>query len=138
LSSDEDHLKTLTSVNHKVNHRQSLRVYQTDLNVFDDSTESAPLLIALNGGKGWYKEFRGDFNEKNVAEWVDAVKMGEGKKLKLPENARMFGDDTKTASDEASTTDKTSASTSSQQTSTAGEFTKEDSGDEKESVHDEL
>ena len=55
-----------------------------------------PCLIALNWGKGWYKKYEGDFVEQDVAAWMDAVKMGEGKKISIPmgDNVKaMFGID---------------------------------------------
>lgn len=41
-------------------------------------------MIALNTKHKWYKRFEGTFTEERVLEWMDAVKMGEGKKWVFP------------------------------------------------------
>jgi hypothetical protein len=41
-------------------------------------------MIALNTKHKWYKRFEGEFTEKRVLEWMDGVKMGEGKKWAFP------------------------------------------------------
>ncbi|KAF2869566.1 hypothetical protein BDV95DRAFT_577703 [Massariosphaeria phaeospora] len=44
-------------------------------------------LIATNGKRGWWKQFAGQtFGSTEVETWVDAIRMGEGKKEKLPES----------------------------------------------------
>lgn len=67
-----------------------------------------PSLIVLNGGKSWYKKFDGDIVEGDVTEWMDAVKMGEGKKFSLPKGVelmQMFGmvDDSSSSVEKAAT-----------------------------------
>ncbi|KAL1631357.1 hypothetical protein SLS54_000116 [Diplodia seriata] len=44
-------------------------------------------LIVTNSKKSWWKHYSGsDYSQKSVEEWIDAVKMGEGKKEKLPQS----------------------------------------------------
>lgn len=44
-------------------------------------------LLATHGKRSWYKKYSGSaFGVEAVEQWVDAIRMGEGKKEKLPEN----------------------------------------------------
>jgi protein disulfide-isomerase A6 len=44
-------------------------------------------LVATNAKRGWYKKYAGQgFGSVEVEQWVDAIRMGEGKKEKLPES----------------------------------------------------
>ncbi|KAF1949460.1 thioredoxin-domain-containing protein [Byssothecium circinans] len=44
-------------------------------------------LIATHGKRSWYKKYSGtSFSATEVEQWVDAIRMGEGKKEKLPES----------------------------------------------------
>lgn len=44
-------------------------------------------LIATNGKRAWYKKYSGTtFGSSEVEQWIDAVRMGEGKKEKIPES----------------------------------------------------
>ncbi|OJD29453.1 disulfide isomerase [Diplodia corticola] len=44
-------------------------------------------LIVTNSKKSWWKHYSGsDYSQKNVEDWIDAIKMGEGKKEKLPQS----------------------------------------------------
>jgi protein disulfide-isomerase A6 len=44
-------------------------------------------LIATHGKRSWYKKYSGSgFGIQEVEQWVDALRMGEGKKEKLPES----------------------------------------------------
>ncbi|KAF2682519.1 protein disulfide-isomerase MPD1 precursor [Lentithecium fluviatile CBS 122367] len=44
-------------------------------------------LIATHGKKAWYKKYSGEtFGSTEVEQWVDALRMGEGKREKLPES----------------------------------------------------
>jgi protein disulfide-isomerase A6 len=149
LSSDEAHLKTLAAINHRLNPKKTMRIFSTDLflgkeKLFEGQT--IPPMIALNSGKGWYKKFDGSFTEKEVAEWMDAVKMGEGKKIAIPkgdELLNIFGMGEK--STESFTTESASTPISTVKEETATRIVsdnvdgvKEVFGDEKETVHDEL
>ena len=43
-------------------------------------------LIAVNARRGWWRRFgAGDFHLNSVETWVDAIRLGEGAKSKLPE-----------------------------------------------------
>jgi len=44
-------------------------------------------LIAVHGKRAWYKTYSGEaFDGTSVEQWVDAIRMGEGEKKKLPES----------------------------------------------------
>lgn len=44
-------------------------------------------LVATHGKRAWYKTYSGSgFGAEEVEAWVDAIRMGEGKKNKLPES----------------------------------------------------
>ena len=136
LSSDPAHVKTFKTVAQRLNAKKNMRIYLMDLTeqmgLFGETT--VPPIIALNGGKGWYKKFEGDFLEKDVMEWMDAVKMGEGKKVQINQDImQLFG------MKEKSSKDQTTSSTESVAEGTPlGEGVKEVFGDDKESFHDEL
>jgi protein disulfide-isomerase A6 len=63
----------------------------------DDNTGAAPLkkslglsgdivVIALNGRRGWWRYLEGtDMSIEAIENWVDAIRLGEGAKQKLPE-----------------------------------------------------
>ncbi|KAI0127117.1 hypothetical protein BJ170DRAFT_582905 [Xylariales sp. AK1849] len=42
-------------------------------------------IIAVNGKRGWWRHFEGDLTGKNIEAWIDAIRLGEGVKKKLPE-----------------------------------------------------
>lgn len=49
-------------------------------------------LIATHGKRAWYKKYSGSSFEPEVVEqWVDVIRMGEGKKEKLPESLLAAG-----------------------------------------------
>ena len=97
LSSDEAHINAIAAIRQRLRATKTpMRIYSTDLfvgkeSVFDGS--AVPMLIAVNGVKGWYKKYDGTFGEKEVSAWMDAVKMGEGKKLPIsPDKVKeLFG-----------------------------------------------
>lgn len=42
-------------------------------------------IIAINGKRGWWRHYTGgDFTIEKVEDWVDAIRMGDGKKLDVP------------------------------------------------------
>ena len=43
-------------------------------------------LIAINARRSWWRQYEGDFSVESVEAWIDAIRMGEGGKKKLPEN----------------------------------------------------
>jgi len=43
-------------------------------------------LIAINARRGWWRHYEGgDFNHATIESWIDAIRMSEGVKKKLPE-----------------------------------------------------
>lgn len=55
-----------------------------DLNL---GSEEQVHLIATHGKRAWYKKYSSEtFGSTEVEQWVDALRMGEGKKEKLPES----------------------------------------------------
>lgn len=43
-------------------------------------------LIALNARRGWWRHYQGDdFGHESIESWIDAIRMSEGVKKKLPE-----------------------------------------------------
>lgn len=50
-------------------------------------SEDQVQLVATHGKRGWYKKYAGTtFGAADVEQWVDAIRMGEGKKEKLPDS----------------------------------------------------
>ena len=50
-------------------------------------------LIAVNARRGWWKRFgAGDYHINSIETWVDAIRLGEGAKSKLPESLVADGD----------------------------------------------
>jgi hypothetical protein len=152
LSPSEGDVKTFAMINQRINAKKTMRVFTTGLFEGKEALfEGAlPRMIALNGGKGWYKRFEGSIIEKDVIEWIDTVRMGEGKKFPIPkgeEIMKLFGLAEATTSIASSTT-TASISEASIETvmeniatstvSTADDGVKEVFGDDKENVHDEL
>lgn len=50
-------------------------------------------LVAVNAKRGWWRRYEGDFGAMSVADWVDAIRMGEGEKAKLPDGVVKEGHD---------------------------------------------
>jgi hypothetical protein len=147
LSSEETHDNIFSAVNQRVNAKKNLHFYSTDLlsgkeDVF--GWDKMPAVIALNGKKGWYKKYDGEIVERDIAEWIDGVKMGEGKKIKISDEVKkMLG----FAEAKSKSTSAQSGSSTSQSVDEAAavetptelpEGVEEIFGDEKETVHDEL
>ncbi|PHH93050.1 hypothetical protein CDD83_1752 [Cordyceps sp. RAO-2017] len=42
-------------------------------------------LIVINARRGWWRRHEGDLGVEGVESWIDAIRMGEGKKSDLPE-----------------------------------------------------
>ncbi|KAI9726251.1 MAG: hypothetical protein M1834_009080 [Cirrosporium novae-zelandiae] len=43
-------------------------------------------IIILNGRKGWWRHYeKENVSEQNIEDWIDAIRMGEGKKNKIPD-----------------------------------------------------
>jgi protein disulfide-isomerase A6 len=43
-------------------------------------------VIALHARRGWWRHYSGDFGTESVESWIDAIRMSEGVKMKLPES----------------------------------------------------
>ncbi|KAI0839243.1 thioredoxin-domain-containing protein [Hypoxylon sp. FL0890] len=42
-------------------------------------------IVAVNGKRGWWRHYEGDFSLESVESWIDAIRLSEGEKKKLPE-----------------------------------------------------
>lgn len=42
-------------------------------------------LIAVNGKRSWWRHYEGDLTHEGIESWIDAIRLGEGTKNKLPE-----------------------------------------------------
>lgn len=42
-------------------------------------------IVAINGKRGWWRHYEGDFSFESVESWIDAIRLSEGAKKKLPE-----------------------------------------------------
>ncbi|KAF3069613.1 hypothetical protein GL218_07775 [Daldinia childiae] len=41
-------------------------------------------IVAINGKRGWWRHYEGDFSSESVESWIDAIRLSEGAKKKLP------------------------------------------------------
>lgn len=63
------------------------KILRGELGLSDAATE----IIAVNGRRGWWRHYspgsedKGEFGLQSVESWVDAIRLGEGSKDKLPE-----------------------------------------------------
>ncbi|KAI1652797.1 thioredoxin-domain-containing protein [Daldinia decipiens] len=42
-------------------------------------------IVAINGKRGWWRHYEGDFSSVSIESWIDAIRLSEGAKKKLPE-----------------------------------------------------
>ncbi|KAI1102476.1 thioredoxin-domain-containing protein [Jackrogersella minutella] len=42
-------------------------------------------IVAVNGKRGWWRHYEGDFSPEGVESWIDAIRLSEGTKKKLPD-----------------------------------------------------
>ncbi|KAI0509086.1 thioredoxin-domain-containing protein [Xylaria bambusicola] len=42
-------------------------------------------VVAINAKRGWWRHYEGDFSSASVESWIDAIRMNEGPRNKLPE-----------------------------------------------------
>jgi len=154
LSTDEVHLNTIAAIKQRLRATKTpMRIYSTELFAGKESLfeeDGIPALIAVNGVKEWYKKYEGTFVEKEVSAWMDAVKMGEGKKFPIPleKSKELFGiidtsesnaaSISESSTTETATTTATTTETEAGSSPTSEEAVKEVFGDEKDQVHDEL
>jgi len=99
------HSNIFAAVNKHFNTKQKLRIFAT--NILDKATlatDGSPSIVALNGGKGWFKRYDGDVVEKDIIAWIDSVKMGEGKKITIPDEVKqLLGSSESAAKEDAKT-----------------------------------
>ncbi|KAL7271586.1 hypothetical protein RUND412_005645 [Rhizina undulata] len=50
-----------------------------------DLPAALPTIVLVNGQRGWFKKYSGEPTVEGISAWVDSVRLGEGKKEKLPE-----------------------------------------------------
>jgi hypothetical protein len=48
-----------------------------------DVSEILPGMIALNSPRGWYRLFRGAFDQEGITEFITEITMGKGRNFKL-------------------------------------------------------
>ncbi|KAI0895426.1 thioredoxin-domain-containing protein [Annulohypoxylon nitens] len=41
-------------------------------------------IVAVNGKRGWWRHYEGDFTPESVESWIDAIRLSEGTKKKVP------------------------------------------------------
>jgi hypothetical protein len=89
LDKEEAKSKTFAAVTKHFHGKQKLRLYLIpvlDKAIFGGA--DVPSVVALNGGKGWYKRYDGNITEKDIIAWIDSVKMGEGKKIAVSDDVK--------------------------------------------------
>lgn len=50
-------------------------------------------IIALNGKRGWWRLYEGDFSHQSLADWIDVIRLNEGGKRPLPDIKIFVADD---------------------------------------------
>ncbi|KAK4149926.1 hypothetical protein C8A00DRAFT_18465 [Chaetomidium leptoderma] len=97
-------------------------------------------IIAINARRGWWRHYQAaDFGQESVESWIDAIRMGEGAKKKLPEGvvAISVEEATSAAAPEATsdaTPDATEAGKSEEATSVTPEASGRAASDSTEST----
>ncbi|KAI0158280.1 thioredoxin-domain-containing protein [Xylariaceae sp. FL1272] len=89
----EKALTTLSELAHK--HAQVKRNLFPFFEVHADTETSAVYkslelkneveIVAVNAKRGWWRQYEGDFSHASIESWIDAIRMNEGAKNKLPE-----------------------------------------------------
>ncbi|KAK1986847.1 hypothetical protein LZ30DRAFT_746137 [Colletotrichum cereale] len=110
---DEKAEKALTSLSELVHkYAQSHRKLFPFFSVPNDNTAASTVakglgltgdieIVAVNARRGWWRHYQGDFDVVSVESWIDAIRLGEGAKQKLPEG--LVVEEAKTESAEEST-----------------------------------
>ncbi|TLS25668.1 hypothetical protein PpBr36_07278 [Pyricularia pennisetigena] len=69
-------------------------------------------LVAINARRNWWRQYPGeDFSAQGIENWVDAIRMGEGAKKKLPEGLVAEAAEATGAEDKAGTASESSSET---------------------------
>lgn len=87
-------LTTLSEIAFK--HSQAKRHLFPFVEVHTDNEEIAPVykslglnsevgIVAVNAKRGWWRHYEGEFSHASVESWIDAIRMNEGARNKLPE-----------------------------------------------------
>ncbi|GJC90364.1 putative protein disulfide-isomerase DDB_G0275025 [Colletotrichum liriopes] len=90
----EKALTSLSELAHK--YAQNQRKIFPFFSVPDDNTAAPTVtkglgltgdieIVAVNARRGWWRHYEGDFDVVSVESWIDAIRLGEGAKQKLPE-----------------------------------------------------
>lgn len=87
-------------------------------------------LVALNARRSWWRQYEGDFSVESVEAWIDAIRMGEGGKKKLP--TEILVEKTEEPKTEEASTEETKA------TDPEPEIETEAPEDDEKIVHGEL
>ncbi|OLN86590.1 putative protein disulfide-isomerase [Colletotrichum chlorophyti] len=61
-------------------------------------------IVAINARRGWWRHYEGDFDAASVESWIDAIRLGEGAKKKLPDGLVVEEVETDSAASQESTT----------------------------------
>lgn len=83
-------------------------------------------IIAVNVRRKWWRQYEGDFGVESVEAWLDALRLGQGQKNKLPEHLIVHLEET--TSEEASS--ETSEATEATEPTPEAETAKAGSGDD--------
>ncbi|KAI5923955.1 thioredoxin-domain-containing protein [Camillea tinctor] len=59
-------------------------------------------IIAVNAKRGWWRHYAGDYSAESVESWIDAIRLSEGAKNKLPEG--VIGEAVETAEEKPAET----------------------------------
>ncbi|OHF01666.1 hypothetical protein CORC01_03156 [Colletotrichum orchidophilum] len=109
-------LTSLSEIAHK--HGQAKRKLFPFFSVPDENPAAATItkglgltseveIIAVNARRNWWRQYEGDFDATSVESWIDAIRLGEGAKKKLPEG--LVAEEVEAASPESSTAASTAA-----------------------------
>lgn len=88
-------LAVLAEIYHK--HEQSGRHLFPFYQIPEENTKAAAIreslslgadveLVMVNARRSWYKRFQGELDAAGIESWIDAIRMGDGEKQKLPES----------------------------------------------------
>ncbi|WYZ44662.1 hypothetical protein EsH8_VII_001098 [Colletotrichum jinshuiense] len=106
----EKALTSLSELAHK--HAQSKRKLFPFFSVPEENTAAATVtkglgltgeveIVAVNARRGWWRHYEGDFDAASIESWIDAIRLGEGAKQKLPAGLVIEEVETETASQES-------------------------------------
>ncbi|XWX00370.1 hypothetical protein V2A60_008390 [Cordyceps javanica] len=94
-------------------------------------------LVAINARRNWWRKYEGDFGAASVEAWVDAIRMGEGEKLKLPKGIVEVEEEAE-AAEEAAGQGKSETREEEPKSDEANDKGSAEASEETAEVHDEL